>query len=149
MKEVKKVLNSNTGKQVNPNTKKVQKLLDNGWILDVKKGTLNPPTSNINGKIYYTHDNGERPFKVIINNKQVLIFINKTMTDINVSNDVYSDQPNFTYNVEKIFIGRSPKNKMTLFSAGFGSKFTGNSILLSFGNNNYIFIGDTIYSFTV
>ena len=32
--------------------------------------------------------------------------------------------------VEKIFVGKSPKNNMTLFSCGHGKGFEGNTILL-------------------
>nr|QBK85874.1 MAG: hypothetical protein LCMAC101_04690 [Marseillevirus LCMAC101] len=54
--------------------------------------------------------------------------------------------------VEKVFVGESPKNKMTEFSGGYGDDFRGNSLLLhicgdSEGSLEYVFIGWKIYSF--
>ena len=49
---------------------------------------------------------------------------------------------------QKIFIGKSPKNKMTEFSGGHGKYFDGNTILVKIDENKYIYIGGVIYSFT-
>jgi hypothetical protein len=50
---------------------------------------------------------------------------------------------------EKIFIGKSPKIKMTKFSGGYGKEFDGNTILLLLNNNNYAIInGEGIKNFT-
>ncbi len=47
-----------------------------------------------------------------------------------------------------VFVGISPLNDMTEYSAGHGLKFEGNSILLHLGFNKYVFIGPTIFSFS-
>ena len=52
------------------------------------------------------------------------------------------------YNCKKIFIGKSPKIKMTLLSRGHGKDFDGNSILLNTKDNEYIFIQTSIIKFT-
>ena len=94
--------------------------------------------------IYYPLDNGGRPFKVEINedkHKHVL--------------DVYGNyQESKTYNKKlystkytNIWVGKSPKIEMTLFSDGYGKKFEGNSILVETGNLEYVFIGEKIFSF--
>ena len=44
---------------------------------------------------------------------------------------------------EKVFIGESPKNEITVF----GEHFKGNSILLHISGKQYIFIGQNIFSF--
>jgi len=84
---------------------------------------------------YLTHDNGGRPFKVIINDNNVSVFNNET-------NELL-----FEKKVEKVFVGTSPKNKMTIFSGGFGADFIGNSILLKLENKRYQFIGESIFTF--
>eukprot|EP00435_Cladocopium_sp_Y103_P039437 s2141_g10.t1 len=49
--------------------------------------------------------------------------------------------------VERVFIGKSPLNAMTTFSGGHGPRFDGNSVLLK-RENDYVFVGDEIFSFT-
>jgi hypothetical protein len=58
----------------------------------------------------------------------------------------YEKKNYFKY--KNIFIGKSPKNPRTIFSDGYGAKFTGNSILLQITKNKYVFIGNKIFSFT-
>jgi hypothetical protein len=91
--------------------------------------------------IYYTHDNGIRPYKIIIHK-------DSTNIDIyyNYSNNNYDLLLNYTTN--KIWIGESPLSEMTEFGGGHGENFLGNSILIELENNKYIFIGHIIFSFT-
>jgi hypothetical protein len=89
---------------------------------------------------YYIHDNGGRPFEVTIYDNTNKVNIAKKKDDIYI---------NFlTYYPKKIFIGKSPSIAMTQFSGGDGPRFDGNSILLHIKNNEYIWIGSEIYSFT-
>lgn len=85
-------------------------------------------------KIFYTHNNGDRPFKVEISKNLVRVFSNNKKL--------------LTFDAKKVFIGESPKNKMTTFSGGHGPKFVGNSILLKLCDNKYEFIGNSVFSFT-
>lgn len=103
-----------------------------------------------NAKSYLIHDNGGRPFKVVIYKSTS----NKQIVDIYKIDDILNNK--LTYNTKiisyiptKIFIGKSPKNEMTSFSAGYGPKFDGNSILLCLNDktNEYVYIGEEIYSF--
>lgn len=48
---------------------------------------------------------------------------------------------------ERVFVGESPKNKMTLYSGGYGRKWDGNTILFDIGNNKYLWIGEKIMEF--
>ena len=103
-------------------------------------------------KTYYTHDNGGRPFKVVVEDKKVYVYKYKKY-DETTNSFLYSEksikyQKQDYFKYKKIFIGKSPKNKKTIFSNGYGAKFTGNSILLQITNNKYVFIGDKIFSFT-
>ena len=87
-------------------------------------------------QFFNIHYNGDTPFKVKINENVVDIFSNHGST------------PLLKRNAKTIFIGKSPKNKMTIFSGAHGPGFLGNSILLELDNNQYEFIGKTIFSFT-
>ena len=110
--------------------------------------------SNIKSKskTYYTHDNGGRPFKVVVEDKKVYVYKYKKY-DETTNSFLYSEKPikyekNNYFKCKNIFIGKSPKNKLTISSGGYGAKFTGNSILLQITQNKYVFIGDKIFSFT-
>ena len=91
---------------------------------------------NNNVTYFLTLDNRERPFAVFIHplNVRVYNLINKTEI-----------KHNFYY--QHLFIGKSDRNQMTTDSGAFGSDYDGNSILLHQGDNNYLFIGQEIYSF--
>lgn len=96
---------------------------------------------------YLIHDNGCRPFKVVINNKDISIFkengYNNTTDEI-----IYSIKPIINLkNITNIFIGKSIENEMTKFSGGYGHQFDGNSILVNIKDNRYIYIGSEIFSF--
>jgi hypothetical protein len=90
--------------------------------------------------IYNTHDNGGRPFKVIIDNNTVEIH-----KQISGDPDVYD--PILIYHPEKVFVGKSPLNSMTQYSGGYGDAYDGNAILLKMPHDSYIFIGSVIFSF--
>ena len=98
-------------------------------------------------RTYQTHNNGDRPFLVEIQDKTIKVYglNNKVIDDDNFQ---YTEYPIFTFlnNIE-IFIGKSPKNKTTEYSGSYGDKFDGNSILINISGNKYIYIGSTIYSF--
>ena len=93
-----------------------------------------------NIQTYFIHHNGDRPFKVLINDNIVELYKN----DNNTSH-IQTFFPN------KIFIGESKLNPMTEFSGGHGDEFLGNSILLEIDGNEdgyeYEFIGRSIFSF--
>ncbi|AYV85386.1 MAG: DNA ligase [Satyrvirus sp.] len=92
-------------------------------------------------KTYKIHDNGGRPFKVVIYKNNVLVFRRHKRKD------KYESDPILAYDAERIFVGTSPLNKMTEFSGGHGPKFDGNSILLHINENLYVSIGWEIFSF--
>ena len=85
--------------------------------------------------IYETHFNGGRPFKVEIKDNNV-----------NITNQEDTSKV-YTYNnVNKIWIGESPKTSVTEFGGGYGENFLGNSILLEI-DDECVFIGHTIFKF--
>lgn len=93
---------------------------------------------------YFTHDNGGRPYKVVVgrrNNKKIIKIYKQNKHD-----DTYSGTP-LVYSPKKIFIGRSGLNEMTKYSGGSGKAFDGNSILLKMSEKNYIYIGVSVTSF--
>ena len=92
-------------------------------------------------KIWYVHDNGGNPFKVVIRNSNVKIYLK-----INDERE-FEKNHKFEFEADEIFIGKSKKNEMTIFSGGYGKQFDGNSILLKLYNGRYVYIGWEIYSF--
>ena len=107
--------------------------IKNSANIKYKQKSIN---DSING-IYYTHDNGGKPYKIIVNENKIEVY------------DNYLDKELITEYIdyEKIWIGESPKNKMTEFSGGYGINFLGNSFLIKIENNSYIHIGCEIFSF--
>ena len=95
---------------------------------------------------YLTHDNGGRPFTVIIDNNDIKVYSNSFSDET----EEYTTE-NFVlqiHNPYQVFVGKSPLNEMTKFSGGYGPKFTGNSILIRPSEKlNYIFISFEIFSF--
>lgn len=91
-------------------------------------------------KVYYTHDNGGRAFKVKIYKN-----VYESEDDLVIVKSL--NKTKVFPNVKKTFVGKSPHNRMTKFSGGHGKKFDGNSILLNIKDNKYVFIGVDMYSF--
>ncbi len=102
-------------------------------------------------KHYLIHDNGGRPFCVYISpeNKIDIYKVNKnnTFTENDYAKIYTYTEFVMSFKPKKTFVGKSPKNKMTEFSSGYGQYFDGNSILLYLGNSKYVFIGSSIFSF--
>lgn len=137
-----------------------------GYILvtnsDLRRSSKKMKTKKVTmkGKKYFTHDNGGRPFLVVINKKNVKIFkVPKDVNDENIKNDAFIDfSKDIKYyselikeykSVKDIFIGKSSeKSKMAKWSGGYGKKFDGNSILLEIKDKQYCYIGNFIFEFT-
>lgn len=96
-------------------------------------------------RTYYIMDNYNYPFKVEITHSNVKIY--KSITKDTGVND-YTTVPFLILKPLRVFIGKSPLNKMTKFSGGYGTDFDGNSILIKLNDNKYIYIGDNIFEFT-
>ncbi len=94
--------------------------------------------------IYFTHDNGGRPFKVVVEDKSVKVF-----SLVRDSGGLYSTEPVFANeDCKSVWVGKSPLMEMTKFSGGHGEEFDGNSILVETGNNRYTHIGTKILPFS-
>lgn len=102
-------------------------------------------SASTNKNVYFTHDNGSRPFKVVIKKGMVNVYKRKR-------EDEYETKPILTYETKRIFIGASPHIDMTEYSGGYGPKFNGNSLLLQVGMGTgmceYVHIGSEIFSFS-
>lgn len=109
------------------------------------------------------HDNGGRPFKVIITKMSECYKV-----DIKKNISEFSSGSRFgdiilSFSTREIFMGESFKNDMTEYSCGYGPSFDGNSILIKPledgshsepdyphgepDSNRYVYIGSEIYSF--
>lgn len=109
---------------------------------------------NLKGaKTYFTHDNGGRPFLVAIRKNEVKVYKKPGEgSGYFVNEDDSGEKWTYVINLhtfkpKKVFVGKSPKNKMTEFSGGHGPAFDGNSILVELGKNEYVFIGQNIFKF--
>lgn len=127
----------------------------------VKRWTKVKEIKKPKGKSYLIHDNGGRPFQVIISGKRVYVYrVPKKLSDeefdkwwdgkksINFSKQLnyYSELITEFKNVKKIFIGENTIKK-SFFKTLFSKNDSGNTILLNISKNKYVFIGDSIYSF--
>lgn len=87
---------------------------------------------------WLTHDNHARPFLVEQKGDQVSVY------------NVHSKKPSLVkrYEVDKVFVGKSPLNPTTEFSGGHGKEFDGNSVLLKLKDGKrYVFVGERVYEF--
>jgi len=120
------------------------------WIAMDSKTIKTIKTGNkITGKIYYIHDNGRQPFKVICNESKKTVYIYKDIRDWSGKNvpeePIYEDLI-LEFKYKKIFSGE-------LLSSNLGNSKKrylfepGNSVLLYLGNCKYVYIGSEIYSF--
>jgi hypothetical protein len=109
-------------------------------------------------KTYYTLDNGGYPFKVDIYSQNTKYKVEIYKRGSNEFNNVNSSEPEYKnksyteyaispMKVKKIFIGKSPRTKMTIDNKSYGKEFNGNSILLQKTDKTYMFVGDKIFSF--
>lgn len=92
-------------------------------------------------KVYLTHHNGGRPYKVTVTGKYVTVFAKTTSSSKSYLKSVYAET------VERTFVGISPINELTWFSGGHGPEFDGNSILIHEHDSRYVFVGESVYSF--
>lgn len=103
--------------------------------------------------IYYIHDNGGRPFKIVVRGGKVSVY---ARNDDDIMADSYNLTPLVKFNAAKTFVGKSVRNVMTEFGNGFGDQFKGNTLLLLLKDADvnpgakpkYVFIGESIFSFT-
>lgn len=113
--------------------------------------------SEIKTATYFTHDNGGRPFKVVITDGSVSVFPQDNTEEEAAA--TYAKEAIYTCDKPtRIFIGDSPLNAVTLFSGGYGDKdCDGNTILIENGTEtvkkgaklyNYIFVGSQIVRFS-
>lgn len=93
--------------------------------------------------IYYIHDNGGRPFMIKIKENLVDVYVDRFDANYDKSDYCFFKQ----FNANKIFIGKSPYDTIRLFGGKYDKTFHGNTILLKLDNNEYIFIGQEIFSF--
>jgi len=97
-------------------------------------------------KIYYIHDNGSRPFKVIVDDRNKNIKVYKDTRDWkanNVPDEPIYDKVILETKYKQIFDG-SPLPKGEVKVVAFEP---GNSILICVSGDKYIYIGSEIYSF--
>jgi hypothetical protein len=128
----------------------------NMWIITVtKKGVHRWSKDNdkvsVKGKKYLIHDNGGRPFLVIISTKDVYIFKlpEGVEEDEDTSKNDYTELVKEYKNVKKVFIGKSVKPKDdTAYYAAYGKEFDGNTILIEIKDKRYCLVAERIVEFS-
>jgi hypothetical protein len=80
---------------------------------------------------YLIHDNGGRPFKVVIN--QNCVQVHKQIHDGYSLDYHYEIKPSYAFVVNQVFVGKCPSRN---------PEFDGNTILLHMKDNEYIWIGN-------
>lgn len=109
--------------------------------------------SSLKGKGYkyvFTLDNSGNPFCVFYKKGDAIVF---KMDEEEYVIENWKMHPCFytkkvaRFSPKEVILGKSIKNKMTEFSGGYGSWVTGNSILLWIKDNEYIYIGESVFKF--
>lgn len=127
--------------------KKLEKLF--GSKKEDAKQNTNKPNSNVATKItgtrkYLIHDNGGRPFEVVMTSATFSVSRQSQIQEQGKGWTFYEGPyDKFVIKPTKylhIFIGRCPEN---------GKKFDGNSILVQLTAKTYMYIGSRIYTFKV
>jgi len=86
--------------------------------------------------VYYIHANGDRPFKVVVDDLSVNVNIYKRVRN---TESVYESVPYKSFECANVFIGQDPNNQSI--------ETIGNTILLQLSNCQYVFIGGCIKMF--
>ncbi len=98
---------------------------------------------------YFIHDNGWKPFKVVVEEFRVRVYrALETRDDMTI----YDNNPFLEEQSPAIFIGQSPVSRMTEYSGGHGAKFDGNSILYRCNDSPvplYCHIGSAVRTFRI
>lgn len=93
-------------------------------------------------RTWVTHANGSRPFRVELSGGVARVFAVEDEAEKLVQE----------YAVARVFVGKSPRNRTTERSRGYGRAFDGNSLLLRLDGadkkNRYAFVGHRIYEFS-
>lgn len=95
---------------------------------------------------YITHDNGSRPFMVVHNTKKNKVIIYKHMflgDNERIFKKLYGKKKSYDIIVAKYDV------KRVMPGIEANDKYNGNSVLLDLGDNRYVFIGGSVYEFSV
>lgn len=117
------------------------------WVPMIhEKDIRKPPTKNT----YYIHDNGKRPFKVIVSLRGKKINIYKCLYPNDDVPERFRDyrlyELSHTYEVNRVLIGNDPDNIYHSPEDEL-SECLGNSILAEITPTKYLYIGECVYEF--
>lgn len=119
----------------------------NMWVISETskkiKRWIKSTSSEKKGKKYYIHDNGGRPFEVVVNGKEVSIYKRQKY-----DTRKYPDYRDYEKSPYDVFITKI-KAKDVIIGKYNGAFGLGNSILLDMGKNTYICITNMIFQFTL
>lgn len=117
----------------------------------VKTGSATTRKAAKGSKTYYIHDNGSKPYKVVVSGKTVEIY--KGAYRRNVLDTKAIDYDTMDYDklvkrltVKEVIVGKSPCVPM---ADACGASEDGNTVLLHVSGNKYMHLGHDIFEFTV
>ncbi len=117
------------------------------WILTTHNDEAYAAPKN---NTYYTHDNGGRPFKVVITKGGKHIDIYKCNYPDLHAPDKYETARYYEYalgfDVLRVMLGDDPDNSFKN-KPEWVRKWIGNSILAEISSGKYLYIGDTVFTF--
>lgn len=110
-------------------------------------------------KVYFTHDNGGRPFIVYLSGKQISVYrdVQDHFYVRDADRDLEDDHKNAWAYIEhvvtkknfiKVWIGESIANNTTAFAHSNSDEFLGNCILVQLSASRYLFIGESVFEFS-
>ena len=124
------------------------------WQKETNNKSKTNKKINTKGKAYFTHDNGGRPFMVVVNGNNIDIYTypKDFSFERNLEKKDYINLVKSYQNVKEIFIGKSIKGDDMYASYPYNPKEAakeglGNSILVNLSGNKYVFIGESVYEF--
>ena len=103
------------------------------------------------GKLYYIHDNGTKPYKIVISGKTVEIYKGVYRRDVLDTKAIDYDTMDYDklvkrLTVKEVIIGKSPCVPM---ADACGASEDGNTMLLHISGKKYMHVGHDIFEFTI
>ena len=112
------------------------KLRAKEFLIDIPESYEFPGTF----QMYQVHDGEKRPFRVFVDEAQKIAVLTSTSRSTCI---------NKLFHFERLFIGKSPKNRLTSSEGTHGPAFDGNTLLFLMDRHRhqYLYVGPQVYMF--
>jgi hypothetical protein len=120
------------------------------WVKATRKVKGAKKAKVVAKKSYLIHDNILKPFKVEVSGSSVAIYKGERRDDDDYDeNRDYSTLIKKIDSVQKVYPGKSICDPKILSGSNWDCGYTGGTVLIHVGGNKCIFVGSTIYEFTI